>query len=1343
MRPAAAPCPRPQAGHILAARRAPGAPAGGGAPDRAAAVRGLGGVLALAVVASLGLARPAAGVPPESLAVFEAWERIGRDWPATLVTYSLSLPAGRAWPGRVRLLDAADRPQPVQLWRVRRHPDGSLASARVSFRAALPRGGHYRYRLVSGRPAGAESAPSARRRSGYLVLGNDVTALRLRAPGTRIFAPALRPVSDPGQARRRAGRMEGAGLAFGPVAGIRLADGRWVGDSYFAAGPDGAAPRVTGYSSRVVEQGPLFVEARIEFRFEGGGAYRLTARLLAHDPVIRLDEQVDLGATSLPAGPIDLVLSLGGGARDRWRPDAAFLLAPNRRDRAPALEAALARHGLTPRGASVTIPAPAGAQVVAELTSQEPWGPWADYVGLVETGALAARRDAPMVAVVPLHAGTWRAAHAVDRPRPRIVALPGGAVALRSSLRAEPHPQNLLHTGEFDPEVGLTGVRRLWGLVAGSFEYHDQLTALRESEGFIGLDDYKDWILEWSDDTRAARERPPSDAELREPGPWWQLHRVWADPGEPGRPWATHYRQAEASDWIPAVAARLADPRLPAVERGRLRSAIAALCHLLAEPDFNTRASMAHQGNPNMPINRFFALPFAARLIPDHPMHERWMAVSAEYLRYLLARNVAPGGAWSESTTYFAAGAPTLIHGALVVRDSGRLDPAARALATDLAAATLRLLTPRDPRFGVRVLPGFGHEGTVVFNHWLPAAALVADRDPELASVLAWAWTQQGRPMGGQHDDGFSALTRSLGDLAARARPGAIRGALGSAWLPGFGAVLRAHAGTPGETYLAYRQGYLISHSDANQGDFVLYAEGAPLVAGSVLAYPLHQQPGFIRLDREFGWHSRPRFGDPGDDGGWPGGGALSGVHGHFWSESVDYVRGAGDWTLAAGGGPTGTHRWTRQLMLVKSRRPDAPSYVVIHDSVHDPDAGGAAAPGAPRLRPWWWYLRTPGTAEQVAPFAGGFVYTSPWGPRLDVHLLGATDLRLVSRDAVGHGELGGHVARAWRDAGSPTVAWDGNTARVDDAITVTRAGPIAPGASMTAVLYPRQADTVPPRIERLGEGAVRVTTARGTDYVFMSRGGKRFRADGVEFEGTAGAVRVDEAGTELLVAEGAGVVVWGGSTLRVDAPARRLMARAAGPVDDAVEVPPPPPTIAFALDPGAGPITPMGPGMWRQRRPDGIAYEFRAAEPLDVAEGGLLFRGTRGGLVVDSIAGTVSAVLLEGDRIGFGGLRVEGTSGPLAVTFHSDRVTGRSDGPARLIRLTVPRGLDRMPALILDGVPRAPGLLGRLAVVAVGPGPCTFRLEALPQPPVFRSLRVWDDALWSRPHADEAARPR
>ena len=67
------------------------------------------------------------------------------------------------------------------------------------------------------------------------------------------------------------------------------------------------------------------------------------------------------------------------------------------------------------------------------------------------------------------------------------------------------------------------------------------------------------------------------------------------------------------------------------------------------------------------------------------------------------------------------------------------------------------------------------------------------------------------------------------------------------------------------------------------------------------------------------------QFGRQNDSGGWPGGGPVSGVHRHFFSDSADYLRGVGDYSdkvpdpkipyvrdLTA----SDTVRWTRQVLF-------------------------------------------------------------------------------------------------------------------------------------------------------------------------------------------------------------------------------------------------------------------------------------------------------------------------------------------------------------------------------------------------------------------------------------------
>ena len=49
---------------------------------------------------------------------------------------------------------------------------------------------------------------------------------------------------------------------------------------------------------------------------------------------------------------------------------------------------------------------------------------------------------------------------------------------------------------------------------------------------------------------------------------------------------------------------------------------------------FREQMNASLLGAGNLTINRFFALPFASVLIPDHPLAKTWLDVAADYVRY-------------------------------------------------------------------------------------------------------------------------------------------------------------------------------------------------------------------------------------------------------------------------------------------------------------------------------------------------------------------------------------------------------------------------------------------------------------------------------------------------------------------------------------------------------------------------------------------------------------------------------------------------------------------------------------------------------------------------------------
>lgn len=1286
-----------------------------------------------------GCATAVSGSP--RLAEFRAVEHLGIDWPRTMVTYRVKFPPGRVRPGRVRLVgpDAAERR--FQLWRVKKHADGSIASARISFLAALAKDGEYCYRLLAGRPAKFKAHVAVHRNKDAVVLDNGIAACRL--PG------------------------EGAGPDGSVFGGVRLVDGRWVGGSHWIRGP--GAPRITARKCRVTASGPLFAEAVVNLTFRNGGWYRFTAQLRSGEDFIRIDEQCDL-KTIRRSRDWWVAFSLSDGKPDGFRPDVAYWVTQEGRlkGKDEAFEAAAEAAGFAPLGARRRI---IGSRAIArdktprklmELACWYPYWPTAYYVGLAERSAVrkgAERAKIPFVGIVPLHAGNWRGM--ADNYNGELWTEGDGRVSVRWPLTVTPHPNSLLHTGEYDPALPYTFIRRQWALVAGPMKYFRGLYDLRMNEGFISLDDYKDWVLEWPRDPKVTYPRLVfSKADVERLKPTLKDHPAaetlgrylyfnddqdrcdelfkkmgrgaeWYDPRGlvikvlartnryQGCDWVAGFRHSQRAHWAAEADELLASRRLSPPRRKKLRAWLAACCHALAEPDFNPRGMMAHLGNPNMPINRFFGLAFIAALIPDHPHARQWLDASAEYLRYKLAMNVAPPSAWSELITYFPAAASHVMQAAAVLEQAGRLDDRTARLAVEPARFTLHLLAPPDARFGARSLPNWGHEGADIGTHWLVAAALMRRRDPALARELVWAWDQLGRPMTQHHDAGFSPRAILHSDLLAGAAKPYAPPDLRSVWLPGFGGVLRSHANTPGEVFLACRQGYLVSHCDANQGDFILHARGVPLTTMSIHGYAIHDNRPFAKLNEQFGWHNRVRFGERAGTGGWPGGGPASQVHAYTFSPTTDYLRGHGDYR---------PQRWTRQIVFCKARKAGGDGYFIVRDSFRPvpPRPGTGKRAPAKKLQKTFWYLRTPEGPERNKITPTGLTHQSPFGDAaLDCRFLQPAKVAAESRTAVQEGPLYNQASINWRRGhGMELGRGGGRNTKAADKITVNCFGPIQAGQDILVLLQPRGKKEQPVRWERLGDGIVRVRTRESTDYVFVRPEPFRFRGPDVSFAGRAGAVRIFDDEVHLAVLEGPGQTAYKGLTLRSHADAHHV-ARLAGLTGGLVVAPAVKHSISFSLGRKAAKTSRPAQGVTRHDLPDGFALAFDAAQPVRRA-GEATFHGRKGGLVLDRKAGTLRVVVEDGWAGGVGKRQAWGCEGPYEVTFGKGRVTGRSAGRGRILYL---RGadIDRLPMLVIDGQTYAPGTSGNTLIVPLLPGEHTFEIRPLPQPRIWRNWQHWD----------------
>ena len=77
----------------------------------------------------------------------------------------------------------------------------------------------------------------------------------------------------------------------------------------------------------------------------------------------------------------------------------------------------------------------------------------------------------------------------------------------------------------------------------------------------------------------------------------------------------------------------------------------------------------------------------------------------------------------------------------------------------------------------------------------------------------------------------------------------------------------------------------------------------------------------------------------------------------------------------------------------------------------------------------------------------------------------------------------------------------------------------LAPGTSLTWVMYPRLRTEKPPVVTILGrEDALKIETPAGTDYVFLAAEPFEFRAGDLSFKGTAGLIRIRPGQTLLAL---------------------------------------------------------------------------------------------------------------------------------------------------------------------------------------------------------------------------------
>jgi len=1219
-----------------------------------------------------------------------------RGFAPDLVRYRTG-PIGAQRARRLRLQDGNGRGLPLQ-W----EPSPSGKGGVLSFVAELGHDETATYRLTEdGRGAAPKGRLVVTRTADKTVLANGLLSVVLPACVDRRFDTPVKASSLPAPI-----------LAFtsggsGPMGASRILTDR-------------AVSRLRVW---VAARAPVYADFWYELTWADGGYYRCRVRVIDRVPLAKVMEEYDLGKLD-GTDFWELLLTHG------WQPDQ--------------LEEA------RPWGNGTTVHA-GSIRGLKFLNSRPMWRMSIDngllgHLGFFRKDERESKPDAyRMAGMVMLHRGRWRRANVLEVHPGRAgdvrVRLPMSArnTAWGRDVASVSSPFSM-HS--FDPAVSKTYGRRHWGLVLSRVRLQKEKTALasfgmnyhglarykyaklppfsraRSLYGIVGLDRYKDYVLDWPEGKAKyprlyhagrtlAQIRKQLDASSLPDAVKKSILGLYS--GIANDPKVRRKQVKRLYDyylrWIPNyflscptpshhgtahnyVGAGLADdllsePDLAAEQRKDIRARLALIVYLHQEPDVLSYGTGAHPGNPNMGCARFFPGVAYLGLLSGHPAYPRWVEHMARYAEYKLATEMAPGGGWFEYGTYHFHGFRVLPMLASIAAakppNAGRIFDYVRA---DMDYV-LNLLTPIDPRHRARMIPGLGNSAPSNTGVFLEAAQAFQKVDPAFAAKLLWAWQANGARLG-------HAIQAPLGLKPKRP-------ALTSRYFPGFGVIFRAHQG-PKETWMLLRNGFLWSHWYIDPGHFTMASRGALLV-------PYQPYQYYTSPNKDFDMYNTVRFGHRTNQMpyGWPDSNVLE----HSFGRSVDYAwssTGVPDWFVEPGVSKEfrkkvpnipnasarplakeytqtqGAFQWDRQVLFLKGKTAESPNYFVFRDSIR----------GRGRLASYL-NLNLLGREKNLRFDGPRVAVDTEWPVKLDMIFTGrekvAADLleenhrpQFVSTNLLRSGRFakGQEPSRDWRATdGTAWTPGKGNKAVEQHVILRI---PAKPGQGYFWVLYPRRQDEPAPTVERLADGVLKIAHPEGTDTVFLSSVPLRFEGRGVSFEGTAGAVRVLGKDVVLALAGGTGQIGYKGKVLEGTAPFEKRFALAG--LSAGIEQRPARPTrIAM---PAWGQGEPLAPGLRKQIQGDRTRYRVQADRPIMTRVGTLRVEARSAAIEVSPKHVRFVVGQREYVRLAVGAVAVRGM-GPFDLTFTPTGITGTVDGRMRTLVTTWPAKITR-PMYHMDG---------------------------------------------------------
>ena len=1034
-----------------------------------------------------------------------------RAWGPELVQYTMHSPLA----GSHVLLNGDGEAVPFQV-------DGDT----FAFVARVPRGDTASYTLHPS-PAdrsGENSSLYVRRLDDVLELGNGVVSLRMPAPHTATFDEGLE-----------------AGAATPPLLQWANAGGGWMGGAHFVS-----SRKIVSQTFSLIRQGPVVVEYEARYRFLPTGEYVWRLRICTEMPIAIISEEFDFDAVT--QGEHLLVLDLHAG----WRPSQIGIANGTQYAPAPsttwtAFDAYLETKRTTapqapPVGGVGIAPTPVRPGEDWLLLEQiVPGGRW----GAMTAGVQVSDDHGRQIAIVPLYLGSWRRTMALDAWYHDNAGI---AICLPISVRLTNWALDLtddrspFSSQEHDCGLKFTYGRREWGFYVGDVVEHAQ-----PQFGYIGLDRYKDWDIEYPEEPSVAtypgglfapdlvkqlREslatHPQADMlqsryllsgnredaianarevidKLSDPYPQFEndlfVHGL------------SVFRKVQLLLFVNRAEDALACPSLPADLRAELRARLTLYAYVTSDPDFNPRGAGCHLGNnTNMPVNRTTALALFAPLLPDHPRYAYWMRQLLTFATFKLNTQTAYDGAHIECPTYqLYAPAQGLNLTLNALRNRG-YDIASLLPLTRANLIYLAHLTMPDPRWGgARIIPGMGNSENQQQSIWGISMALFAD-DPPFAGWLKYLFRLSGEIIGPEITD------RSCVGHAMYYLPGIDEcpRPLTTTFLPTYGVVFRNHFATPNETAMLFRAGVNWGHWDLDPLNVILYGKGAPLSPGTMYQY--YSGPP----TRQYGiYHNQVKVGDY----------HLQEIDSRVDVSVTDYGFGPhADYAVASRHYPPdiftdgqGEMWWNRHILFVKSPSAEGDDYFLFRDTFPSGES-----------RPTWWTWLTLEGAERIS--VDGIAYDPATVPVEQV----------VPEAEYPH--MPGQTVEMHTQYGAATWMWFTEPRDVRARMTFQRADETKtileiPGTGTqgyTYVVYPRRDGDPPPSCQALAPGVVRVTTRESTDYLFLSDHPLSYDQDDVTFTGKAGTIRIFADQVVLCMNAGSGHIGYQGHLFAGNGPFER-----------------------------------------------------------------------------------------------------------------------------------------------------------------------------------------------------------